>query len=107
MNTATKPTERGLSPVFQPADDAQSDRRQTNSALEEASPKIRVSLDISPELYAKLQGLAKDIRGTKSDVLRKSLALMDVAVQARKNGKKIGIADKSEQLTTEIIGFEY
>lgn len=74
---------------------------------EEAAPKIRVSLDISPELYAKLQGLAHDIRGTKSDVLRKSLALMDVAVQARKNGKKIGIADASEQLTTEIIGFEY
>jgi predicted transcriptional regulator len=79
----------------------------TQEFAEEAAPKIRVSLDISPELYAKLQGLAHDIRGTKSDVLRKSLALMDVAVQARKNGKKIGIADTSEQLTTEIIGFEY
>jgi predicted transcriptional regulator len=79
----------------------------TQELAEEAAPKIRVSLDISPELYAKLQGLAHDIRGTKSDVLRKSLALMDVAVQARKNGKKIGIADTSEQLTTEIIGFEY
>lgn len=73
----------------------------------EAVPKIRVSLDISPELYAKLQALSHDIRGTKSDVLRKSLALMDVAVQARKQGKKIGIADRSEQLSTEIIGFEY
>jgi hypothetical protein len=30
---------------------------------------------------------------------------MDVAVQARKSGKKIGIADRTEQLTTEIIGF--
>ena len=79
----------------------------TQEIAEEAAPKIRVSLDISPELYAKLQGLAHDIRGTKSDVLRKSLALMDVAVQARKNGKKIGIADTSEQLSTEIIGFEY
>ena len=29
---------------------------------------------------------------------------MDVAVQARKSGKKIGIADRTEQLTTEIIG---
>ncbi len=75
--------------------------------LDEVAPKIRVSLDISPELYAKLQALAKDIRGTKSDVLRKSLALMDVAVQAHKSGKKIGIADRTEQLTTEIIGFEY
>jgi predicted transcriptional regulator len=78
-----------------------------DSTAEQAPPKIRVSIDISPELYAKLQGLSRDIRGTKSDVIRKSLALMDVAVQARKNGKKIGIADKSEQLSTEIIGFEY
>ncbi|MBV9852213.1 MAG: DNA-binding protein [Armatimonadetes bacterium] len=73
----------------------------------QASEKIRVSLDISPELYSKLQSLARDIHGTKSDVLRKSLALMDVAVQAKKSGKKIGIADRSDQLTTEIIGFEY
>ncbi len=80
---------------------------ENQQVAEEAVPKIRVSLDISPELYAKLQGLARDIRGTKSDVLRKSLALMDVAVQAHKSGKKIGIADRSEQLTTEIIGFEY
>ena len=83
------------------------DNPRSQEIAEEVNPKIRVSLDISPELYAKLQGLAHDIRGTKSDVLRKSLALMDVAVQARKNGKKIGIADTSEQLSTEIIGFEY
>ncbi len=87
---------------------ANHDTREAHEEVSpEANPKIRVSLDISPELYAKLQGLARDIRGTKSDVLRKSLALMDVAVQARKGGKKIGIADRSEQLTTEIIGFEY
>lgn len=86
---------------------AAGDETQPEKTSEEAVPKIRVSLDISPELYAKLQSLARDIRGTKSDVLRKSLALMDVAVQARKSGKKIGIADRTEQLTTEIIGFEF
>lgn len=90
-----------------PAKSHREAQAESDQALEEAAPKIRVSLDISPELYAKLQALAKDIRGTKSDVLRKSLALMDVAVQARKSGKKIGIADRTEQLTTEIIGFEY
>lgn len=74
---------------------------------DKAADKIRVSLDVSPELFAKLQAMARDMRGTKSDVLRKSLALMDVAIDARKRGKKIGIADSSDQLTTEIIGFEY
>ncbi len=98
--------ERRLNTAHSPKN-ADKDQTQSEQALEEAAPKIRVSLDISPELYAKLQALARDIRGTKSDVLRKSLALMDVAVQARKSGKKVGIADRTEQLTTEIIGFEY
>ena len=90
--------ERGLNTTHRPKN---ADKGQTMSEqdLDEVAPKIRVSLDISPELYAKLQSLARDIR--------KSLALMDVAVQARKSGKKIGIADRAEQLTTEIIGFEY
>jgi len=66
--------------------------------------KIRISLDISPQLYEKLQSLAQELDGTKSDVLRKSLVLLDVAVEARKNGKKLGLADSNNQLTTEIIG---
>ncbi len=98
--------ERGLNTTRRPKS---TDKGQTTSEqdMDEVAPKIRVSLDISPELYAKLQEMARDIGGTKSDVLRKSLALMDVAVQAHKNGKKIGIADRTEQLTTEIIGFGY
>jgi len=104
MNTHVQ--EQGLDAAHQ-ANNRRKAPIASEQALDEVAPKIRVSLDISPELYAKLQALAKDIRGTKSDVLRKSLALMDVAVQARKSGKKIGIADRTEQLTTEIIGFEY
>jgi predicted transcriptional regulator len=107
MAELTTLQERRLNAGHQVKNSHLKDRVEAEQDLDEAAPKIRVSLDISPELYAKLQALAKDIRGTKSDVLRKSLALMDVAVQARKSGKKIGIADRTEQLTTEIIGFEY
>ena len=99
--------ERGLNAAHQSENSHRKSRPEPEQASEEAAPKIRVSLDISPELYAKLQEMARDIQGTKSDVLRKSLALMDVAIQARKDGKKIGIADRTEQLTTEIIGFGY
>ena len=69
-----------------------------------SNEKVRVSLDISPQLYEKLQSLAQELHSTKSDVLRKSLVLLDVAVEARKNGKKLGLADSNNQLTTEIIG---
>lgn len=74
---------------------------------DETSDKIRISLDISPALNEKLRAMARDMNGTKSDVLRRSLALMEVALQAAKDGKKVGIADRSEQLNTEIIGLRY
>jgi len=73
----------------------------------DGNEKVRVSLDISPELNDRLQEMARDMHGTKSDVLRKSLALMLVALQATKDGKKVGIAERSDQLTTEIIGLRY
>ncbi len=66
--------------------------------------KVRLSLDISPELNSLLEELAADIGGTKSEVLRKAIALMEVMVQAKKQGKKFGIAEKDQPLATEIIG---
>ncbi len=66
--------------------------------------KVRLSLDISAELNALLERLAVTTGGTKSDVLRKAIALMEVAVEAKRQGKKFGIADKDQQLATEIVG---
>ncbi len=66
--------------------------------------KVRLSLDISPELNALLELLADKTGGTKSDVLRKAISLMEVAVEAKRQGKKFGIAEKDQQLSTEIIG---
>ena len=66
--------------------------------------KVRLSLDISPELNALLESLAAKTGGTKSDVLRKAIALMEVAVDAKRRGLKLGLAEKDQPLTTEIIG---
>ena len=66
--------------------------------------KVRLSLDISPELNALLEQLASETGGTKSDVLRKAIALMEVAVDAKRRGLKLGLAEKDQTLTTEIIG---
>lgn len=66
--------------------------------------KVRLSLDISPELNALLEQLASATGGTKSDVLRKAIALMEVAVDAKRRGLKLGLAEKDQPLTTEIIG---
>jgi len=66
--------------------------------------KVRLSLDISPELNSLLEELAAKTGGTKSDVLRKAIALMEVAIDAKRRGLKLGLADRDQPLTTEIIG---
>lgn len=66
--------------------------------------KIRLSLDVSPEANELLERLAAQIGGTKSDVLRKAIVLMEIAVEAKRQGKKFGIAERDQQLATEIVG---
>ncbi len=70
--------------------------------------KIRLSLDVSPELYALLESLAERTDESKSDVLRKAIVLMDVAVKASQEGKRLLVQDppqKNGQVNqTEIIG---
>lgn len=66
--------------------------------------KVRLSLDVSREMNTLLETLADETGGTKSDVLRKAVGLMEVAVAAKKNNQKFGIADKDQQLVTEIVG---
>jgi hypothetical protein len=64
---------------------------------------IRFNLDVSPELDGTLEKLAQKIGGTKSDVLRQAISLMQIAIIAKENGKKVGIVDPNQNLTTEIM----
>ncbi len=66
--------------------------------------KIRLSLDISPEANSLLEELAEKIGTTKSEVLRKAIVLMEVAIEAKRQGKKFGIAERDQTLATEIVG---
>lgn len=74
------------------------------TSLSEERGKIRFSLDITPETNTLLENMAASIGGTKSDVLRKGIALMQVAIEAKRQGKKFGIAEKDQTLATEIVG---
>lgn len=66
--------------------------------------KVRLTLDLSPELDELVGRLAKITGGTKSDVMRKSIALMELAVEAKRAGRKFGIAQEGQTLATEIVG---
>ena len=65
---------------------------------------IRMSLEMSPEAYARLQQLAASIDGTESEVLSKAVALLEIALEAKRAGKKIGVASNGQQLEQEITG---
>lgn len=66
--------------------------------------KIRLSFDVSEEANELIEKLAEAIGGTKSDVLRKAVSLMEIALEGKKRGLKLGLADKDETLKTEIVG---
>jgi hypothetical protein len=65
---------------------------------------VRLSLDLSPDTNTVLEHLAEDKGVSKADILRRAIALMEVAVEAKKNGRKFGAVDEEEKLVTEVIG---
>lgn len=69
-----------------------------------AQTKVRLSLEVPAELNRVLEQIADESGGTKSEVLRKALALMRVAHQATRDGRKIGIAAPDSRLETEFVG---
>lgn len=65
---------------------------------------IRLSLAVSPELNERLEMLASNGHMSKSEVLRKAIALFDVVAEAKSEKKRFGILDQNKQLVTEIVG---
>ncbi len=66
--------------------------------------KVRLSLELSRELDQMLQEIAEEGATTKSEVLRRALALVKVAHDAKKEGRYLGLVRDREKLDTEIVG---
>ena len=65
---------------------------------------VRLSLDLSPQANTVLESLASSQHTTKSDVLRKAIALVQVAEEARQANRKIGVFDAQANVFSEIVG---
>lgn len=68
------------------------------------SGKVRLTFNLSEELNRELEQIANDIGGTKTDVLKKALALMSVSHEAVRKGEHLGLVHDPEKLDREIIG---
>ncbi|TPW17070.1 MAG: hypothetical protein FD130_806 [Halothiobacillaceae bacterium] len=72
--------------------------------LDNSSNRVRISLDVSAKVNEQLEALANEEGTSKSDILRKAIALVTVAVEAKHNGQKLGILDKDRHVLSEIVG---
>jgi len=68
------------------------------------SAKIRLSLDVSSELNETLDAMAEQSHSSKSDILRKSIALMGVALQEKERGNHLSVVSSDQKIIKEIIG---
>lgn len=67
--------------------------------------KVKMTLEMSEELNEVLEELAKELSTTKSEVVRKALALMEVATAAKKKDQMLGVVSKKDdRLVSRIIG---
>ena len=69
------------------------------------SEKVRLNLQLSEELYNELEVLANDTATTRSDVVRRALALLQAAHKGKKRGSHLGFVKSAEKLDQELIGF--
>ena len=72
--------------------------------MKSAKATVRLSLDMSPEANALLEQLAAAGGTTKSQVMRKAIALFHLATQAQLDGQQVAVLDRNKNLVKEIIG---
>jgi Ribbon-helix-helix protein, copG family len=68
------------------------------------SNRVRLNLVITKQLDEMLEKLAEENGTNKSEILRKALALFEVANEAKEHGNKLGVVSKDRQVLAEIVG---
>ncbi|AUT02385.1 DNA-binding protein [Nostoc sp. CENA543] len=66
--------------------------------------RLQINLNLSLELYKTIDNLSQQIHGDHADVFLKALALLEIAVEAKQQGKHLWIVDDNQNLDTEISG---
>ena len=72
--------------------------------ITDKNQRVQINLDLSPELYETLNNVAQQLDGDMAEVLLKGIVLMQVAVEAKLDGKHLWITDEKKTLETEIVG---
>lgn len=65
--------------------------------------KVRLSLEVSIELFNLLDSMAQRMASSKADVLRKAIALYEIAINAKRNGQQLAILDADDRTVVKLI----
>ncbi|MFK3741567.1 hypothetical protein [Massilia sp. TN1-12] len=65
---------------------------------------VQMTLSMSPALEAKLARLAVASNSTEADVLLKAIALYEVALLAKLQGRDVAVLDEEKCVVSEIDG---
>lgn len=65
---------------------------------------VKMSLHLSEETNDMLEKLCEDNHLSKSEFLRKSIALMELALKYKKKGDHLIVVDNNNNKVSEIIG---
>jgi predicted transcriptional regulator len=68
--------------------------------------KVRLNLDVSQEIADFLDTLAQENATTKTDVMRRAIALLKVAHEEKKRNRSMGFvaSSRDDVLDTKIVG---
>ena len=75
-----------------------------NLRMKKNDEKVRFTLELSGTANEKLEQLARASGGNKSEVLRKAIALLEIAADAQEKGQRLAVADKNNAVVHTIIG---
>jgi hypothetical protein len=80
--------------VHAPKDESERDTR-----------KIKLSIEVTPELNRVIERIADATGATKSEAVRKAIVLLDVAVEAKEKGERLFVAaEPPPGASREIVG---
>jgi hypothetical protein len=66
--------------------------------------RISLHLELSPAMADQLDSLSVQLGASPAHVLRKAIALLRIAAQAKAEGLRLGIVPAGTALTMEIVG---
>jgi hypothetical protein len=66
--------------------------------------KIRLNLELAPELYDDLQRIARESGTTMTQVFRVAFGLYKACHDAKKRGEHIGLVTDPSKLDRELVG---